>query len=139
MTTNAIPTQGTLVKRGDGGGPEVFITIGEVTGFDGPGGKASIIDATHLQSTFKEKLMGLPDEGEISLTLNYVPSDAQQIGLRNDRAARTKRNFKIVFTDAGSETASFSAFVLEYKLSAKPDSKVDLAVTLEVTGPISWS
>ncbi len=139
MTTNAIATQGTLVKRGDGGGPEVFTTIGEVVSFDGPGGKATIIDATHLQSTAKEKLAGLPDEGEISMTLNFVPSDAQQTGLRNDRAARTKRNFKIVFTDAGAETASFSAYVLEYKLSVKPDSKVELAVTLEITGPISWS
>jgi hypothetical protein len=140
MTTNAIPTQGTLFKRGDGGSPEVFTTIGEVTGFDGlAGGKASVIDATHLQSAFKEKLMGLPDEGQVSLTLNFVPSDAQQIAMRADRAARTKRNFRVVFTDSGNETANFSGFVLTFPISAKPDSKVDLGVTIEITGPISWS
>src|SRR5579871_5136727 len=112
MSTGAIPTQGVAIKRGDGGAPETFTKIGEVVDFDGPGGKANIIDATSLDSVAKEKLAGLPDEGQVTLTINFVPSDTMQQGLRNDRAARTLRNFQIVMTDTGHLTASFAAFVL---------------------------
>ena len=45
MATGALETQGVVLKIGDGGGPEVFEAIGEVTDFDGPGGSANVIDA----------------------------------------------------------------------------------------------
>ncbi len=139
MTTNAIYTQGTVVKRGNGGSPEVFTAIGEVVDFQGPGGKASIIDATHLGSTAREKLAGLPDEGQFSMTLNFVPGDTQQQALRADRASRVLRNFQVIFTDVGAETASFSAYVLGYSVSGKVDDKVVLKVDLEISGPVTWS
>lgn len=138
MTTNAIATQGTLLKRGDGGGPEVFTAIGEVADISGPGGTANIIDATHLASTFREKVMGLPDEGQITFTLNYVPGDAQQQGLKTDRANRTLRNFQLVLTDAGNETGSFAAYVIGFNLNIQAEDIVRASVTLEITGAVTW-
>ena len=44
--------------------------IGEITDFSGPGGQAAVIDVTNLNSTAKEKLVGLRDEGQLSLSLN---------------------------------------------------------------------
>lgn len=136
--SNAIRTQGTIVKRGDGGAPETFTAVGEVVDFTGPGGKASIIDVTHLGSTAKEKLPGLPDEGQFSMTLNLVPGDTQQQNLRADRAAQTKRNFQVVLSD-GSTTLSFAAYVLGYAESGKVDDKVVLKIDLEITGAVIWS
>ena len=141
MTTKAIRSQGVVLKRGDGGGPEVFTAVGEITGFDGPSGSATVIDATHLASTAREKLMGLPDEGQFSFNLNLDPSDAQQIGLKDDRAADPPvlRNFELVLTDAAPTKLSFSAFVTEFSISGAQDDKVAASVTLEISGPVTWS
>jgi hypothetical protein len=52
--------------------------IGSVVGFNGPSGSAPIIDATHLASTAKEKVMGIRDEGQVVLDIFYNPSDTVQ-------------------------------------------------------------
>lgn len=137
MTTGAIYTQGTVIARGNGASPEVFTAIGEVVDFTGPGGKSSIIDATHLGSTSKEKLIGLPDEGQFSMTLNYVPSDAMQQALRADRKAKVLRNFKVTLTDAGAEVQTFSAFVMGFAISGKVDDKVVAKIDLEISGDLT--
>ena len=137
--SEAIKSQGIEVKRGDGQASESFTLIGEVVSIDGPGGQAQVIDVTHLKSTAKEKLMGLADEGQVSLGLNLVPGNAQQTGLRTDRDNQTLRNFQIVLTDSGTTTLSFAAFVLGFSISASVDAKVDASVTLEVSGAVTWA
>lgn len=140
MATGAIETQGVLIQRGDGGGPvETFATIGEIISFDGPGGSASVIDATSLDSVAREKLMGLPDEGQFSFEMNLVPGDEGQQGLRADRKARVLRNFKITLTDEDQTTLTFSAFVLEFSISGGVDDKVTASCTMEISGEVVWS
>jgi len=137
MTTNAFNTQGTLIKRGDGASAEVFTTIGEIKTFNGPSGQAAVLDATHLESTAREKLMGLPDEGQVTFTMNFIPSNAQQVALYNDRKNRTKRNFKIVFSDIGAAEMAFSAFVLGFNVVGGVDQLAEASLILEITGPIT--
>ena len=139
MATNALKSQGVALKRGDGGGTEVFTTIGEVFSITGPGGSATVIDATHFQSTAKEKIMGLPDEGQVSLEMNLDPTDAEQTGLRSDRDAQTLRNFQLVLTDGGSTTISFSAYVMTFSISMAVDDKITASVTLEISGSATWA
>lgn len=139
MTSQALHSQTVALKRGNGATPEVFTLIGEITDITGPGGAASEIDVTHLQSTAKEIVLGLPDEGEVQLKLNMVPSDAQQTGLRNDRAAGTLRNFKLVLSDVGLTTASFAAYVKTYSVAAGVDKKIELSLTLRVSGLVTWA
>lgn len=135
--SGAIKTQGTRVQRGNGATPEVFFDIGEVVDFSGPGGKASIIDTTHLGSVAKEKLPGLPDEGSFTLTLNWVPSDAQQTALEADRYNQALRNFKVIYTDAGATVRSFAAYVMGFTTDGKPDDKVVAKIDLEITGRVT--
>ena len=139
MATNALVTEGVVLKRGDGGTPEVFTAVAEVVSFTGPGGSATVIDATHLASTAREKLMGLPDEGQFSMELNLVPSDAQQIALKDDRVNRTKRNFQLLLTDVGPTTLSFAGFVLEFSISGGVDDKITATITIEITDVVTWS
>lgn len=138
MATNALVTEGVVLQRGDGGSSEIFTAVGEVVSFTGPGGSASVIDATHLASTAREKLMGLPDEGQFSMELNLDPTDAQQIALKDDRLNRTKRNFKLLLTDVGPTTLSFTGFVLEFSISGGVDDKINLSITIEITGTVVW-
>lgn len=137
--SQALGTQGVVLKRGDGGSPEIFTSVSEIAGFDGPDGTASEIDITHLSSAGKEYLIGLKDEGRITFDLNFVPTDAQQIGLRTDRSNRTKRNFRLELTDAGPTKLNFAAFVMGFSISGRPDDKISARVTLRITGDVTYT
>ena len=132
MASNAIESQGvTLTWDGT--------TIGEVTGFSGPGGSASIIDVSHLGSTRREKRMGLPDEGQLTLELNLVPADAGQIKLREDRADREKRTAELYLTDQSGTILTFDAFCTQFSIQGGTDAKISGSVSLEITGKVVWS
>lgn len=139
MASQAIEAQGIVIARGDGATPEVFTTIPGVKSFSGPGGSASVIDVTDLQSTGKEKRMGLQDEGQITLDINYTPDNAVHQALRSDRAARTLRNFKLTFTDDGNTVWDFAAFVTGFTVQGGVDAVVGASVTLEISGSITES
>lgn len=136
----ALVSQGAVLKRGDGGGPETFTAIGEVVSISGLGsGSASEIDVTSLSSTAKEFLMGLEDEGSITLSLNLDTADTMQTGLRTDRAAQTLRNFQLDLTDSGPTTISFAAYIQTFAVSIAVDDKIGLEVTLRISGAATWA
>lgn len=138
MTKDAIDAQDTRVYRGSGtGSPENFQMIPEVKTFSGPGGSADIRDRTTLESTAKEKHIGLPDEGQLTLNLLYVPGDAVHAGLRADRANRTLRNFRIEFNDDDDTKWSFAAYVSGFQVQGGTGADVEATVTLEISGPIT--
>lgn len=138
LMAKAIESQGITIAISVGASPSLFVTIANVTGFKGPGGSASVIDVTNLQSVAKEKMMGLPDEGQFTLDMNLDPDAATHISLRNARAARTPCEFKITFTDANPTTAVFSGYVLAMEISGSLDQQVKAAVTIEIDGAIAW-
>ena len=117
--------------------------VGEVTDFSGPGGQASIIDVTHLNSTAKEKLVGLRDEGQVSMSLNLSFSDAGQIALRADRATRSRRKCVIKFndntTDAAKTKAIFDGYCMGFSVTGAVDNKVSANAVIEITGAVTYS
>lgn len=112
-----------------------FTNIGEVVSWDGPNGSANTINATHLLSTKKEKLMGLPDEGQFSLSLNCVNSDAGQKACRASRDARARRDFRVSYKDGTVQT--FNGFVSSFATSGAVDGKVDASMTIEIDGEVT--
>jgi len=136
----ALTSQGAVLKRGDGGGPETFTAIGEVIGIGGLGsGSSTEIDVTNLSSSAKEFLLGLKDEGSISLSLNLDTADTMQTGLRTDWSAQTLRNFQLDLTDSGPTTISFAAYVQTFAISIAVDDKISLEVNLRVSGAATWA
>jgi hypothetical protein len=117
--------------------PVTYTEIGEVTDFSGPDGSASEIDVTHLRSTAKEFLMGLPDEGNISLSINWDQSDLGQAAIAAARTARTEETFKITYSDGS--TATFDGYVLGLTSSGSIDGKVDGSITIRITGAVTWA
>lgn len=119
--------------------------LGEVTDFNGPGEAAAVIDVTHLQSTAKEKMIGIRDEGQLSLTLNYNSTDAGQDGLKSDRAARVKNLYDILFTDtdksdsAMPSRASFFGYCQQFQVQGSVDNKITANCVLEISGAIQYS
>lgn len=144
MTTNAMKSQGVTIEIGQGDATsttyalETFDAIGEVVSFDGPGGEASVIDATHLGSTAKEKIIGLPDEGSFTMTVNLDPADTGQTEARTDRASQTLKWIKITLTDAGSQVLYFSAYITGFTLGGGVDDKISATITCEISGAVTW-
>ena len=113
--------------------------IGEVTDFTGPGGSAGVIDITNQQSTAKEKLIGLRDEGQLSMTLNFSATDVAQMNLRTDRAARTKKRVTMKFVDTNTCIAVFKGYCLSYSISGAVDNKITANAVVEITGAVTYS
>ncbi|NFV79996.1 phage tail tube protein [Magnetospirillum aberrantis] len=134
MTTDATPASFTITG---------YKPIGEVVDFDGPGGSASVGDATSLDSVAKEKIMGLPDEGQLSFNLIFVPGNPGQVAYRTARRTQAKTNFLLVLSDAtdtkAATTAAFAGFALEFPISGAVDDKVSASAVIEITGEVDWS
>lgn len=66
---------GTELRRGDGGGPEVFTAIGNVGNFGGPNMERDTYDVTaHDSATrFREFIGGLVNGGEVTAEVHYDP------------------------------------------------------------------
>lgn len=134
----AIESQGITIQYTVGSPTGSLTGIANVTGFSGPSGSASVIDTTSLSSTAKEKLMGLPDEGQFSLDLNLDPDATSHIALRTARAARSRVEFKVNFTDATPASMTFWGYVLGFQPSGAVDQQVKVSVTIEIDGPVTW-
>lgn len=137
MATTFIESQGVQLAVGDGSSPENYTLIPQITTMSGPGGSASVIDVTTLDSTAREKAMGLPDEGQLSFEMVYNPNNTVQDGLRVKRAARTLHNFELTLTDSPATVFLFSAYVLEFTQGYAVDEVAMVSVTLEISGPVT--
>lgn len=135
MTT--YQSQGTVFKTGDGASPETFNAVGQVVNIDGPDGSAPVIDVSNLSSTAREKNVGLPDEGQITLTVQYDPDDTGQTRLKTLRTNRTSGNFKIEMSDSPATVLSFSGYVLQFSRSFSIDEVVMGSVTIEISGSVT--
>lgn len=119
--------------------------IGEIVSFSGPSGAAAVIDITHLGSTAKEKLIGIRDEGNLTLEVNWNnTATALHRTLKDDRAAREKRTFDIKLTDdvEGSTTQPtamfFDAYVSGVSLTGAVDDVIKGSITLEISTEVRW-
>jgi hypothetical protein len=70
--------------------------------------------------------------------MNFVPADPGQVQLRADRAAQTRRQYRIDFSDEANTRATFTALVSSYTVSGGVDALTTLAVNLEITNAITW-
>lgn len=130
---------GTLLKIGDGATSEAFTTIAEVVTITGPSLAMDPLEMTNHDSPgqWEEHIGGTLRSGEVTFDINYIPAAATHdasTGLLNDYENRTVRNFQLVFTDAGTTTWAFSAFVTGFEPSAPFDDKLAASVTLKLTG-----
>jgi hypothetical protein len=137
--SNAIASFGTLLKIGDGGGPENFTTIAEVKDIGGPSLELAAEEVTSHGSPggWREFVGTLLSAGEVTFDLNFVPTEATHnpsTGLIADMKNRVKRNFKLVFPNAGATTWSFAALVTKFEPGEPVEGSLNAAVTLQVSG-----
>jgi predicted secreted protein len=139
MATAAIHAIGTLLKMGDGGSPETFTTIAEVLSIRGPSLSSDTIDVTNHDTSngYREFIMGLQDGGEVTFSINYqptAPTHNATSGLLKAYDAKTKKNWRLVFPDAGGTTWNFAGVVRTFSVNAPIDAQLTADVTIKVSG-----
>lgn len=133
---------GTLLQRGDGGGPEVFTTVAEVLNISGPSLSRDTVDVTTMDSPdqWREFIAGLKDGGELTFDVVYDPVDPTiepGSGLLSefDKASgAAATNWQLVFSDPAGTTWAFAAILTGAEPQESIDDKVMLSCTLKVTG-----
>lgn len=142
MSTNVIKSQGVTIAKGDAASPEVFTSIADVMSIGGPTSVNNEIDVTSLSDTAKAFISALVDNGEVSIGMGFVPTNATQQAIFTDLAAGStnEANYRITFTDSPASTFTFSAWVRDAAVGVSVDDKVSLDATLRVTSAltIAW-
>lgn len=123
---------GTQLKRGDGGGPEVFSAIANVKTFKGPGLKREVYDSTTHDSPngWRTKAGGLKDAGELELEINFRP--ASQSALTADFEDAQPRNYQLVFPDGS--TWACPMVLSEFTPSAPVDGLITASAKFALSG-----
>ena len=102
------------------------------------------IDVTTLDSTAKEKMIGLQDEGQVSMECLLSSSATDMHSkLRDDRANRRKGIFAIQMTDGSTPDGyptkvDFDAYVTGFALSGGVDNVVKASISMELTSACKW-
>ena len=140
--SSAVSGFGTLLKIGDGGGPEAFTTIAEVKDISGPAFTLDTEEVTNHSTVgaYKEYIATLKDGGDVTFDLNYF-GDATHEALRDAYENRERTNFQMVFpiTAPGNEQIDFSGFVTNLGMSAPVAGILTQSVTVKITGQGTWS
>lgn len=128
--------KGVTFGIGDGGDPETFTSIGEITGLELPGLSRELVDVTHHASTAKEWLaQPLIEYGDAVITVNRNPGDATDAALDAAFASPDAANFQITIP-AGAQTFTmvFPAVPTGLEKSSPMDAQQTATLTVKVTG-----
>lgn len=114
--------------------------VGELTGFSGPSMTAAVIDVTTLQSTAKEKIVGVYDGGQITLNINFEVTNDNQRMMRECMVARTKGRLQIQLSTASTaKQISCKGYVSGMNITGSVDNKLAGDITLAITGGASFT
>ena len=133
MSTNAVVSQGTVFKRGDGTSNETFTAISEINSVSLPSRSRPTIDVTDLDSVVREFLVGIRDNGQVTLSMNFTRDT--YIDMNTDFENTSSVNYQIVFPDTNNTTMDLAMYVINLDGDVPgPDEKITSNVTFKISG-----
>lgn len=129
--------KGVTFGIGDGGDPETFSTIGEVTELGLPDWSRELVETTHHASAAKEWIaQPLVDYGEATVTVNRNPGDAADAAIEAAFASPDAANFKLTVPASGGQVESWiiPAVPTNLERSSPMDAQQSATLTLKVVG-----
>jgi hypothetical protein len=121
------------------GSPTSLVSVANVNNITFMDGTSAEVDASNLTSTWKERLLGLPDAGVVQFELQTDLSDPGQSALLTAKNTRTKCTFKITLPGGPTPNATFDGYVRKFNVNASLDAVVKTQCELLVTGPVTLS
>lgn len=140
--SNAILATGTLLARGDGASPEVFTTVAEIQAIKPAARSRNEIDVSTHNAGVEEKILGMLRTGQVTGTLNWIPSNATHastsVGMLADLVANTEQNWRITFVDSPATVYTFLARVQLFDpQELTTDSPMTVSFALTINGAIT--
>lgn len=117
--------------------PAAYTKINGVLSFDGFDGSADELDTTDLDSTAKEFVSGIRDEGKFGFEIKRVKADAGQMALRAALASGAITGFRLTLPDAS--TATWQAMVKTMPASGGVNAVLKGKVDTKISGPVTWA
>ena len=133
----SIPAQGLTFEIEDATTADTWYKIGGLLTINNNEAAPTINDETTLDSTYKEKSVGIPDAGQFSGTMQYNRADPGQSEMHAAKAISALRNYRQVLSNG--DTEEFSGFVLNMPYSANVGQRVEGNFSVEITGEPDWS
>ncbi|EKE68690.1 phage tail tube protein [Oceanibaculum indicum] len=130
-------SQGSGLFYEDPNTPDTWIKVAGVVSIDGPTGSSSELDASDLDSTAREYVPALPDEGSVSLEMNLLHGNATQEFMQDAKIARTTHNWRIRQKVDPDKGITFAGYVSEFSFAAGTDAIKKISATLRVTEAVS--
>lgn len=137
--TGAVLGYGAKVLMGDGATPEVFAELGEV-GDHEIGETVGTIDVTNHQSpgARREYIFDLIDGDEISIPVNYLPTNAthdRSTGVRSK--LRTRVNFRFL-SPGETEYFQVECLVIGITRAMPVGGVMQMTITLKQSGAVTY-
>lgn len=125
---------GVMFERSDMAGSPTFTAIANVTNIGGPELERETHDVTAHDSPdgWREFIGGLKDGGEVTLELNYDPSDHDV--LVADFEDDNPRNYRLTWPNGIGDPWTFKAIMNGFSPEAPVDGKLSCEVKFKVSG-----
>lgn len=137
--SSAVRGAGTQLQRETTPGSGTWTTIAEVRSIDGPNSQIDQDEVTNLDSTAREYIAGLRDNGSLSFPYNWF-ADASHDQLEDDADSGITRNYRIRFPQFSPvQLRTFQAFVQSIGGSVEPGTAMQKNVTLQISGSVTRS
>jgi hypothetical protein len=141
MATQAFTGKGAELYYGDLDTPTNFVKVVQVASIGALNSESPTIDATDLDSEEDEFIGGNRTPQDTQCVLNWLPTHATHINIRNDGVAGTKRYWRIVWKKNAVtiESATFQAVVRAGGPGETTNKSVQqFPFTLQRSGGITW-
>lgn len=143
-----ISAQGTVIARSFDpnwpdeapvGGSVLFEDIAELGDITPPGLTRNPIETTTHNQQDDRYIVGVRRHGELSMNLNFVPTDASHdhlTGLQQAWFDGTRDIYRLTYPDGSIWL--FSGFVINFEPDAPVDDRLSVDVTIRPTGMHAW-
>jgi hypothetical protein len=132
-----VDTTGLAYTSGGTATPNTMTKINGVLSFDGFDGTADELDVTDLDSTAKEFVSGIKDEGKFGFEAKTLKTDAGQIALRANRTSGAVVGMTLTLPD--TSVASFNVIVKSMPTGGGVNAVLKGKIDCRISGPVVWS
>jgi len=142
MTSSAFWAYGSLLQIGDGATPEVFTAVAEITDLTPPNMARDSIEVTGYSSTsgYREFIAGWRDGGEVSLTANWLPTNAthdDDTGLLEQWDDDDLHNYPDCSTRHIGDNRNSLEFLTAFEPELPRDEQGKLNCTIKISGAVT--
>jgi predicted secreted protein len=126
----------TILKKGDGGSPEVFTAIAKVTDISISGFSIDAVEVTSQDSAdhFREYIPGMRDGGEVSFDLVFDPALTGHTALKTALETGAVSNWRVEFPVNPVKAWAFKGFLTSFEIDASMEEALTASATIKITG-----